>query len=657
MPEIRKITARQLPVVPQTYDAENKSVHVIATTEDRVTVWDWDRGIIEEILSIDGLILPESGQVPVLDSHNRGSINDILGVAKDFQKKPPALEADVYFDPSAEGQKAAMKVQAGSLTDFSVGYIVTDSVWINENETQAINGKEYQGPVRVVRKWDLLELSATPIGADPKAKARDKKEVNNIERGNQIMTPEEIKAKEKEVEERKKADEVEAKRAAAEAEAQRKKADEEAQRKAAEAVHVERQRVIDITAICEKSGYPEKAGEYIEKGSNVETVRAAMFELMAEEKRAISSRLTVGVDEADKFRSAAIDGLFLRTGMNLDKPAAGFEEFRSKRLLRLAEECLVRQGINTRRMSDADIAKRAVFAQGTSDFPYILANVANKTLRTAYELTPTTYQAWTKIVPASDFKTMYRNQFSEAPELELINEHGEYTEAKFLESRESYRIYKYGKMFSLTWESIVNDDLGAFTRIPMAFGAAAARKCNSIVYGVLATNAVMSDSVALFYSTHGNLASGGDLGAPSVATLNAGRLAMRCQTGLNGATLNIVPRYLICGATYEGTVAMLLNSMGYPAATYSEGIYNPVRGMNLIPVIDATIEALSDSSWYLAADPNQIDTIEVAFLDDQRVPTLEEEEGFVVDGRRYKVRICVGAKAIDWRGLYKNPIS
>jgi hypothetical protein len=364
-------------------------------------------------------------------------------------------------------------------------------------------------------------------------------------------------------------------------------------------------------------------------------------------------------DEKDKFRAAAVDGLSLRSGARIDKPAPGADEFRGKRLLRLAEECLSREGVNTRKMSDAEIAKRAVFAAGTSDFPYILANVANKTLQSAYDLSPTTYQLWCKIVPANDFKEMYRNQLSEAPELELINEHGEYTEAKFQEGRESYRIYKFGKMFSLTWESIVNDDLAAFTRIPAAFGAAAARKVNSLPYAILAANANMADGNALFSEAHANLATGGDKGAPSAATLTAARTAMRIQTGLNGATLNIIPRYLICGATYETTVSILLNSMAYPAAdtTYNSGVINPIRGMSLVPVVEPLIEALSDSSWYMAADFNQIDTIEVAFLDNQREPTLEEEEGFTVDGRRYKVRICVGAKAIGHRGLYKNPIS
>ena len=44
----------------------------------------------------------------------------------------------------------------------------------------------------------------------------------------------------------------------------------------------------------------------------------------------------------------------------------------------------------------------------------------------------------------------------------------------------------------------------------------------------------------------------------------------------------------------------------------------------------------------------------VFFLNGNQTPYLESREGFNMDGVEYKVRIDCGAKAVDWRALYKN---
>ena len=51
--------------------------------------------------------------------------------------------------------------------------------------------------------------------------------------------------------------------------------------------------------------------------------------------------------------------------------------------------------------------------------------------------------------------------------------------------------------------------------------------------------------------------------------------------------------------------------------------------------------------WYLAASPNQIDTIEYAYLEGQQGACIETHNGFDVDGVEIKCRLDFGAKAID----------
>jgi hypothetical protein len=90
------------------------------------------------------------------------------------------------------------------------------------------------------------------------------------------------------------------------------------------------------------------------------------------------------------------------------------------------------------------------------------------------------------------------------------------------DAKESYKIAKYGNMFTITWETVVNDDLDAISRIPAMQGAACRRLQNQTVYGVLTSNPTMSDTGALFNATaqttaggHANLDTGA--GAPSVS--------------------------------------------------------------------------------------------------------------------------------------------
>ena len=63
---------------------------------------------------------------------------------------------------------------------------------------------------------------------------------------------------------------------------------------------------------------------------------------------------------------------------------------------------------------------------------------------------------------------------------------------------------------------------------------------------------------------------------------------------------------------------------------------------------------LSANSWFLSADPNVTDTIEVDYLDGVEEPFMDQKQGWGVDGAEFKVRIDAGVKALHWRGLFRN---
>ncbi len=158
---------------PQSYNAEANSVHVVAVTENPVRVWDMEKGtFLEEMLLVDGVVLPESRKVPLLDSHNRTSVASILGSARNFEKQDDVLACDVFFSGTEAGRMVAANVKDGHLTDFSVGYMPLEAHYLAEGEIREIGGRAFQGPVKVTTRWELRELSVTAVGADQMATAR-----------------------------------------------------------------------------------------------------------------------------------------------------------------------------------------------------------------------------------------------------------------------------------------------------------------------------------------------------------------------------------------------------------------------------------------------------------------------------------------------------
>ena len=107
----------------------------------------------------------------------------------------------------------------------------------------------------------------------------------------------------------------------------------------------------------------------------------------------------------------------------------------------------------------------------TSDFPNILANVANKTLRQAYDAAPRTFVPFCRQVTAFDFKPVNRIQLSDIAALQKTNENGEFVRIYVGYSKESYALTTWGGIVPITRKVVLNDDLQALTRVPAGLGS------------------------------------------------------------------------------------------------------------------------------------------------------------------------------------------
>lgn len=354
-------------------------------------------------------------------------------------------------------------------------------------------------------------------------------------------------------------------------------------------------------------------------------------------------------DATDKFKAGVEKSLMAKAGLE----GGEHNEFTSFSLKELARESLMVVGRrNDARMADAQAMIGAAFMSSglhsTSDFVHILANVANKSMLKGYEEAEETFAAWTAKGVLTDFKPVKRVDIGLFPSLTEIPEGAEYNHATVGDRGESIQLATYGKLFAITRQAIINDDLSAFTRVPQRMGRAAHRTIGNMVYAILNDNPTMSDTKALFHADHGNLASAG--AALSVTSLDAGRAAMALQTDADeiATALNIRPRHLLVPVSLEGTAKALMASEFDPSKT--QRAPNIVQGLAQV-VSDAR---LTGTAWYLAADANTYDTIEVAYLNGNSNPVLERQDGWKVDGVEFKVRIDAGVKATGYQGLYKN---
>ncbi len=410
----------------------------------------------------------------------------------------------------------------------------------------------------------------------------------------------------------------------------------------------ERTRGVEIREACALAGLESSVAEdFIKRDISVETVRLEALKKMRErsDAQAISSRADIVVvqDETTTRREMVEAALLNRFNPKNPLPE-GAREFRSLSLVELGRTLLDTQGIKTKGMDRMQIATRAL--EGTSDLANIVANVANKTLRRAYLSAPRTFQRWARQNTAPDFKQLTRVALSDAPALEKVNESGEFHRGAFTDGKEVYQLATVGKIIGISRQAIINDDMGAFTRIPELFGFAAANYESDTVYGILTANAALADTVALFHANHSNLGSG----VIAIAGLSAARAAMRIQKTPSGAVMNLAPAYLIVPGALE-TVANQYLSSNFVAT--KQGDINPFGG-SMEVVVEGRLDANSTSVWYAAADPASIDTVEYSYLDGQEGVYVETRLGFDVDGVEIKARLDFAAKAIEYRGLYKS---
>lgn len=567
---------------PATFNAEARTIEAIVSTGAAVA-----RPGYTEVLDLRGVDLARLVGAPVLDGHRRDTTRDQLGVIEAARMTPEGLLVVIRFRESTPAQAVMTDVANGTLRGLSIGYTI-------EQTREAKDGTKR---VRTATRWTPIEVSIVPVPADPGAHFRN---------GEVTMPTTELEVQ----------------------------------------VQTRAEMNTEIRSIAELAGLDRAWSDaQIDAEATPESARELAFAAMAQRQAQTRTRTTAQItfDHNDPAVFASRVGEAIHARMNpaheLSAPA---RQYANIRLPDVVREVMKRHGQPLQGVSDAQVFTRAG-SMVTGDLAGILGDSAGRSLRTAYDAAPSGLRPAARQTQYPNFKVQTKYMLGDAPALRRVLEGGEYPMGSVAESANTNTLQTFGSMIPYTRQMWINDDLNALADFSRRMGIAAREFENSQLVAALTSNPIMGDGLAVFVAGHGNLDAAS---APSVTSLNAGRVRMRKQTSVNGMPINAAPRFLIVPPEYETIGEQLLTTL---AATAVADV-NPFAKLSLLVEPRLT----NATQWYLAADPANIDGLEYAYLEGAPGPQVETTVAFEVDAMMIKVRLDFGAAWIDHRGWYRN---
>lgn len=705
---------RSLTIEPSTVNIDERSVEGVIATETPVREFDYDRmEMIPRSLVMSGVEF--SRQMPLLDSHNRYSVRDQLGSIRDIRVDGDKLIGRMVFSAAAEDEWT--KVREGHVTDISVGFQVLKQVYVPEKTSQKIGDRSFNGPINVATKWRAFEGSITPIGADDKAKLRgfDPNDIPQQDQEGFAMKEEfrkllldsgmpanlnDDEAQDWAVANRAKWADQSTKTEIKDVTPIVDELDKRAQAREAAAQAARKAFRSEVDANCELAGMPEEATRLYDCCDIVE-VRSKLKDLKAARDKqnapGIGAAKITG-EGREQFKKDLVASFMERSFNDFGVSEKTREElypketrgkvnhsFNKMSISDIGRECLLMDGYryeDVRSLSKAEIGmllfgaadshpiQRSYYRDEgplhtTGSFAYLTENAMNKNLRAGYTEARSTWRTVMKVGnPVPDFKPKRVYITSAIGNFTAWPDGTEPDKSSFMDYRDSYGVEAYARSLEFSWQTFVNDDMGALTSAPYKLGNAAERTVNAYAWSLVTANPTMPDGQAFFLATatgnrkKANYISSG--AAVSVASLGALEELMRQQVGQNtreGAAgpdiLNIEPRYLVVPtAVVRNTAMAIVRSVADPASS-NANVHNPYASR--LDVIDEPLLAANSSTaWYLVADPRLQDGIEISFLQGQETPRMWSGMEEKTLTRWWAMSLVFGGKQVDFRGWAKQ---
>lgn len=641
----------------------NRRFKMTAYTGGAMRPWGFGTPVVVELSGIDA----GSGKVPVLAYHNPddpvGQTDKIEVSGKDL------IVSGEIIDVTAKSKEIVAAADRGFRWNVSIGANITEREFVGAGTVAKVNGQDFTGPLIVARKTELTEVSFVSIGADRATSAAI------AAKENQAMTM-----------------------------PAQNHPDNAAQQAALENSGPNATGSVAASGAPANPEHPKPevtAGAATDPAAaQVQSIRAAA----AAEHERITALQDVCGDKHGKILAQAIKDGWTKDRTELEvlrasRPQAPAGIVRSDELnqnvlcaaaafsARLGEDKMLKaygeQAVTAahkyRGIGVQDFFRLAARAEGidlpifsgnggefiraafsTVSLPGILANVANKALLEGYNYVESAWRQVCKIGSVSDFKQHTRYRLTDDMIFQKLGPDGEIKHGSVGEQSFTQQADTFARMFSLTRQMIINDDLSAFMELPKQLGMGAAEAIADALWTLLLSNP------STFYGTgNKNYISGADT-ALSYAALETGYAKFMKQTKPNGRPLGLEPAILLVPTELRTTADRLFKSELLIPSIATTGSAATVTGdanvfagkfrvVSSTYLSNSSYTGYSTTAWYLLADPNILPTMEVAFLNGQETPTVEQADAdFNTLGIQFRGYLDFGVAMLDHRGGVKS---
>lgn len=309
---------------------------------------------------------------------------------------------------------------------------------------------------------------------------------------------------------------------------------------------------------------------------------------------------------------------------------------------------------NVSGLTRAAEATRVAEALGTDTLANVLGDAIHRQMLKEYK-GAADLQLWRQLATVgrlTDFRENTRMRMGGYSDLPVVEENDPYMALTSPGSEVSrYSPSKRGGLESISLEAIKNDDVGIVQKIPTKIARGAARTLFKFVLDFIRLNGPVYDGKALFHADHGNLLSQ----ALSKDSFAAIRLLMASQREPGSSEpIGVGPQCLWVPQALEETAADIFRRNTNLDATFIQTL-----APKIIPVWYWT----DPNDWAVSANPADIDSIEIGFLDGVEEPQLFVQDNptsgsfFSNDQLTWKVRHVYGGVVTDYRGLAKSVVA
>lgn len=550
------------------------------------------------------------------------------------------LAAGVVSRDTVAAREIVTSARNGFPWQASIGAGVEEFEFIKPDQKVLVNGREFLGPVNVVRKATLGEISFVDLGADGQTSASVAALATPFKQENlQMADSITIGANQDTVP----PTNGEAAQPAAPVKAaatstppappvEKTEPDPTAvQRLRAEAA-AETSRIAAMRRIC-AGRHPEIEAQAIRDGWD--ETRCELEVLRASRPKAPATHVHENV----------VNGTMLEAACLLTAKLDGVQELYDERALDAAQkrfrggiglqelilEAAWANGYTGHNFRDSRAIMRFAFKPeleagfSTIDIGGILSNVANKFLLEGFFAVERTWRNICAVRNVSDFKTVTSYRLIGKDQYEQVPPGGELKHGTLGNETYTNKADTYGLLLSIDRRDIINDDLGAITTVPRKLGRGSGLKINDIFW------ATFLDNAAFFTADNKNYLSGADT-AIGIDGLTKAEVSFMDLTDSDGKPIGIMPAIVLVPTSLSAMATQLYKSVEmrdnttnikYPIANPHQGKFRAEVSRYLS---NSHYTGYSAKAWYLLADPADLPVIEVAFLNGQEAPTIETSE-------------------------------